>query len=172
MCCSKGFIRFMIPLTIHINCRRTHAHQNTRWQGQKFAWKGNSVGILAEITIIFQHAELCVSVRVRVCERADRLLAESLVFSCCSVCGRWRGGCFKHVRRKSVFSGACRRVINRHKGWVPVQAGNWYQNSRKRQMKMGENNLRGKITGHRLWMPLELFSLCTDWGQFTAINQV
>lgn len=45
--------------------------------------KWSSVGILMEITIIFQHAELCVRVGVCLSEQADRLLAGSVMIHGC-----------------------------------------------------------------------------------------
>lgn len=70
-----------------MNCTHTHTHKKKKQGGKvkSFLEQGNSGGISAEITIIFQHAELCASVhaRVCVCGRADRLLADSLVIQGC-----------------------------------------------------------------------------------------
>lgn len=87
---------------------------------------------------------LCVHAYVCVCERTDRLLAESLVIQGCfhvAVCvGDEEEVCFKHVRVKSVFSGAYRRVINRQGECLCKQVIG-IEIAGKSQMKMGENNL-------------------------------
>lgn len=120
----------------------TFTHSKTRWQGQKLARKGDSVGILVEISI-FQHADIC----VRVCvvwasEQADRLWAGSLVIQ----------GCFHFAY--SCYVGEDSRFIH-----VGITYGNWYQNIRKSQMDnwwLGGSSQRagGSVWVREVWLSL------------------